>query len=136
RHRATSHWLRSGHGDRPAVRRHQEPAGGDRLPRRRGASGDPDRQPAQGVPAGGQASRPAGVNALLDRARLLTTAGASDAMDRLGIAGQVAGVRPVDPSFRLCGPAFTVKYRPVEVVGETVGDYVDDVPPGSVVVIA
>jgi 4-hydroxy-4-methyl-2-oxoglutarate aldolase len=67
---------------------------------------------------------------------LLTAAGVSDAMDRLGIPGQVAGVRPVDPSFRLCGPAFTVKYRPVEVVGETVGDYIDDVPAGSVVVIA
>jgi 4-hydroxy-4-methyl-2-oxoglutarate aldolase len=76
------------------------------------------------------------MNALLDRARLLTAAGVSDAMDRLGIGGQVPGVRPVDPSFRLCGPAFTVKYRPVEAVGETVGDYIDDVLAGSVVVIA
>jgi regulator of RNase E activity RraA len=76
------------------------------------------------------------MNALLDRARLLTAAGVSDAMDRLRIAGQVAGVRPVDSSFRLCGPAFTVRYRPVASIGETVGDYVDDVPAGSVVVIA
>jgi len=72
----------------------------------------------------------------LDRARLLTTAGVSDALDRLGVNGQVLGVRPVDPSFRLCGPAFTVKYRPVATVGETVGDFIDDVPDGSVVVIA
>lgn len=72
----------------------------------------------------------------LDRARVLTTAGVSDALDRLGINGQVAGVHPVDPSFRLCGPAFTVKYRPVASLGETVGDFIDDVPPGSVVVIA
>jgi 4-hydroxy-4-methyl-2-oxoglutarate aldolase len=70
-----------------------------------------------------------------ERAGTLTTASLSDALDRLGIAGQVVGVRPVDPSFRLCGPAYTVKYRPVRVVGETVGDYIDDVPEGSVVVI-
>ena len=69
------------------------------------------------------------------RAAGLTTAGLSDALDRLGIAGQVAGVRPLDPSYSVCGPAFTVRYRAVEVVGETVGDYIDDVPPGSVVVI-
>ncbi len=69
------------------------------------------------------------------RAAGLTTAGLSDALDRLAITGQVAGVRPLDPSYSVCGPAFTVKYRAVEVAGETVGDYIDDVPPGSVVVI-
>ena len=72
---------------------------------------------------------------LLERARSRTTAGLSDALDRLGIAGQVAGVRPMHPSARLCGPAYTVKYRPVEESGETVGDYIDDVPEGNVVVI-
>ena len=72
---------------------------------------------------------------MLQRAAHLTTAGLSDALDRLGIAGQVAGVRPLDPSYSVCGPAFTVRYRAVEVLGETVGDYIDDVPPGSVVVI-
>jgi 4-hydroxy-4-methyl-2-oxoglutarate aldolase len=72
---------------------------------------------------------------LRQRAAHLTTAGLSDALDRLGIAGQVAGVRPLDPSYSVCGPAFTVRYRAVEVLGETVGDYIDDVPPGSVVVI-
>jgi regulator of RNase E activity RraA len=72
----------------------------------------------------------------LEQARLLSTAAVSDALDRLGITGQIAGVRPIDPSFRLCGPAFTVLYRPVADAGETVGDFVDDVPAGSVIVIA
>jgi 4-hydroxy-4-methyl-2-oxoglutarate aldolase len=69
------------------------------------------------------------------RAAHLTTAGLSDALDRLSIVGQVAGVRPLGPSYSVCGPAFTVRYRAVEALGETVGDYIDDVPPGSVVVI-
>jgi 4-hydroxy-4-methyl-2-oxoglutarate aldolase len=71
----------------------------------------------------------------LERACLLTTAGLSDALDKLGISGQVAGVRPMKPSVRICGPAYTVKYRPVRLAGETVGDYIDDVPEGNVVVI-
>jgi regulator of RNase E activity RraA len=36
----------------------------------------------------------------------------------------------------LCGRAFTVRYLPVQPgQGETVGDFIDDVPPGAVVVI-
>lgn len=59
----------------------------------------------------------------------------SDALDRLGIAGQVAGIRPLDRSFRVAGRAFTALYQPVDVDGGTVGDYIDDVPPGSVIVL-
>jgi 4-hydroxy-4-methyl-2-oxoglutarate aldolase len=60
----------------------------------------------------------------------------SDALDRLGIAGQPVGIRPVGPDHILCGRAFTVSYVPVQPgKGETVGDFIDDVPPGSVVVI-
>jgi regulator of RNase E activity RraA len=72
---------------------------------------------------------------LAARAGSLTTSGLSDAMDRLGIAGQVEGVRPIDVHSAMSGPAFTVRYRSVEVPGETVGDYIDDIPAGSVVVI-
>lgn len=72
---------------------------------------------------------------LIERAAGLTTSSLSDAMDRLSIAGQVAGVAPVGPVSALCGPAFTVRYRPVATVGETVGDYIDDVPVGAVVAI-
>jgi regulator of RNase E activity RraA len=72
---------------------------------------------------------------LRQRAAKLTTSGLSDALDKLEIPGQVADVRPIDPSYSLCGAAFTVRYRVVEAVGETVGDYIDDVAPGLVVVI-
>jgi 4-hydroxy-4-methyl-2-oxoglutarate aldolase len=72
---------------------------------------------------------------LSQRAAALTTSGLSDAMDRLGIPGQVAGVRAIGTARSLCGPAYTVRYRPVQAIGETVGDFIDDVPAGAVVVI-
>jgi regulator of RNase E activity RraA len=65
----------------------------------------------------------------------LPTSAISDALDRLGIAGQVAGIAPLDRGFRLAGRAFTVLYQPVDDDGGTVGDYIDDVPPGSVIVL-
>jgi 4-hydroxy-4-methyl-2-oxoglutarate aldolase len=65
----------------------------------------------------------------------LSTSTISDALDRLGIAGQVTGVRPLQPAFRMVGYAFTGRYEPVDVNGGTVGDYIDDVPAGSVVVL-
>jgi 4-hydroxy-4-methyl-2-oxoglutarate aldolase len=61
------------------------------------------------------------------------TSGISDALDRLGIAGQAFGILPVDPSFRLAGRAWTGLYQPVDVKGGTVGDYIDDVPPGDII---
>jgi 4-hydroxy-4-methyl-2-oxoglutarate aldolase len=64
-----------------------------------------------------------------------STSGISDALDRLGIAGQAAGIFPLDPTFRACGRAFTGCYQPVDVAGGTVGDYIDDVPAGAVVVL-
>jgi len=64
-----------------------------------------------------------------------STTGISDALDRLGIAGQATGIFPLDPAFRLCGRAFTGLYQPVDVAGGTVGDYIDDVPTGAVVVL-
>jgi len=59
----------------------------------------------------------------------------SDAMDRLGIAGQAFGIAPLDRGFRLAGRAFTVRTVPVAAAKGTVGDYIDDVPAGSVVVL-
>ena len=59
----------------------------------------------------------------------------SDALDRLGIAGQAEGVHAIGPTTTLCGPAFTIRMAPVEEKPRSVGDYIDDVPPGSVVVI-
>lgn len=63
------------------------------------------------------------------------TSAISDALDRLGVAGQAIGIHPLDRGFRLTGRAFTGQYQPVDVGGGTVGDYIDDVPAGSVVVL-
>ena len=65
----------------------------------------------------------------------LGTSALSDAMDRLGIPGQALGIKPVDRSFLVCGPAFTVHNMPCDIHGGSVGDYIDDVPTGAVVVI-
>jgi regulator of RNase E activity RraA len=75
------------------------------------------------------------VNTTLDRLRALPTAAISDALDRIGIAGALPGIAPLANDFRAVGPAFTVRYEPVDGSGGTVGDFLDDVPPGSVVVI-
>lgn len=68
------------------------------------------------------------------RAARLETATLSDALDKLGIAGQCLGLKPLDHAFRLAGRAFTLSYAPVGP-GGTVGDFIDDVPQGGVVVI-
>jgi regulator of RNase E activity RraA len=64
----------------------------------------------------------------------LGTSTVSDALDRLGRPGACPGILPFVPQFRLCGRAFTLRYEPVDSHGGTVGDYIDDVVPGSVLV--
>jgi regulator of RNase E activity RraA len=77
----------------------------------------------------------------LDRERVpaafaqLSTPTVSDALDRLGIAGQALGIAPLDRSFRLVGRAWTLRYGPVGQDRGTVGDYIDDLGPGDVVVL-
>jgi regulator of RNase E activity RraA len=71
----------------------------------------------------------------VERASKLDTATISDALDRLGIAGQCLNIKPRDPRFRLTGRAFTMLYRPVGKPAGTVGEFIDDVAPGSVIVI-
>src|ERR1044072_2204155 len=70
----------------------------------------------------------------LDRAARLDTTAISDALDRLGIAGQCLNIKPLDHRFRLTGRAFTILYGPAGKPPGTVGDYIDDVPPGYGVV--
>jgi regulator of RNase E activity RraA len=65
----------------------------------------------------------------------LPTAAVSDALDRLGLPGSLHGIGPLDAGQRACGPAFTVAYEPVDERGGTVGDFLDDVPAGAVVLI-
>lgn len=69
------------------------------------------------------------------RAARLDTATLSDALDKLGIAGQCYRIKPRDPAFRMAGRAWTLLYGPAGNPPGTVGDYIDDVPPGSVVVL-
>jgi regulator of RNase E activity RraA len=71
----------------------------------------------------------------VDRASRLDTTSLSDALDRLGIAGQCLNIKPLDHRFRLVGRAFTILYGPAGNPPGTVGDYIDDVAPGSVVVL-
>jgi 4-hydroxy-4-methyl-2-oxoglutarate aldolase len=69
------------------------------------------------------------------RAAKLDTATLSDALDRHGIAGQCHRIKPLDFSFRLTGRAYTLRYGPAGNPPGTVGDYVDDVPAGAVLVL-
>lgn len=66
----------------------------------------------------------------------LDTPGVSDALDNLGLPGQCFGVAPLDNYAKVVvGPAFTVQYVTASVPPGTVGDFIDDVAPGDVVVI-
>ncbi|MGN8063409.1 RraA family protein [Ralstonia sp. 22111] len=66
----------------------------------------------------------------------LDTPGVSDAMDKLGLHGQALGIMPLaDYTKVVVGPAFTVKYVPASVPAGTVGDFIDDVAEGDVVVL-
>ena len=70
------------------------------------------------------------------RAARLDTATLSDALDKLGIAGQCLGIKPRDHAFRMAGRAYTVLYGPLDAASPgTVGDYIDSLPAGTVVVL-
>jgi 4-hydroxy-4-methyl-2-oxoglutarate aldolase len=71
----------------------------------------------------------------IQRASKLDTTSLSDALDRLGVAGQCLGIKPLDHSFRLTGRAFTILYGPSATPSGTVGDYIDDLEPDTVVVL-
>ena len=71
----------------------------------------------------------------VQRAAALDTATLSDALDRLGFAGQCFKIKPCSPDFLMAGRAFTLLYGPASSPPGTVGDYIDDAPPGSVIVL-
>ncbi|MEV1117778.1 RraA family protein [Actinosynnema sp. NPDC049800] len=65
------------------------------------------------------------------------TSAVSDALDVLGVSGALWGPTRQSGSGVVVGPAFTVTFEPVaEGERAAAADYVDDVPPGSVVVLA
>lgn len=64
-----------------------------------------------------------------------STATVSDALDKLGRPGSLLGIAPLADGARLCGPAYTVRYVAAGSPAGTVGDYLDDVPPGAIVAL-
>lgn len=73
------------------------------------------------------------VNA--ERAGALDCATLSDAMDRLGLRGQCERIHGRSEEFQMTGRAYTVRYGPASKPAGTVGDYIDDVPRGAIVVL-
>lgn len=75
--------------------------------------------------------------ALIERLGAVPTASISDALDALGYPGSLHGIGPLDTgsTIRAVGPAYTVRYEPITDEPGTVGDFLDDVEPGSVIVI-
>src|ERR1700730_19305837 len=71
----------------------------------------------------------------VERAARLDCATLSDALDKLGIHGQSAQIQSRSEQFRMAGRAFTLLYGPASKPAGTVGDYIDDVAPGTVLVL-
>ncbi|HWQ40842.1 MAG TPA: RraA family protein [Desulfosporosinus sp.] len=72
---------------------------------------------------------------VIEEFKKFDTTSLSDALDRLGITGGLLGINPVVAGVAICGPAFTVHYVPCGPEKGTVGDFLDDVEPGQVVVL-
>ncbi|MFG2525288.1 RraA family protein [Streptomyces sp. NPDC048527] len=64
------------------------------------------------------------------------TAVVSDALDLAGLPGQVWGQRRLSGTGPVVGPAYTVAFEPAGDRPAPAADYVDEVPPGAVVVLA
>jgi len=65
----------------------------------------------------------------------LSTPTISDALDRFGISGGCQGIVPLVSGVKMVGTAYTVRYIPIGAVKGTVGDYIEDVLPGDVIVL-
>jgi 4-hydroxy-4-methyl-2-oxoglutarate aldolase len=75
------------------------------------------------------------MTAIVEKFKTLDATCVSDALDRLGIPGGCHGISPVVTGAKAVGKAFTVSYVPCGVDKGTVGDFLDDVAPGQVVVL-
>ncbi len=72
---------------------------------------------------------------IINKFKALDATCVSDALDRLGISGGCHGISPIVAGAKAVGPAFTVSYVPCGVEKGTVGDFLDDVEPGQIVVL-
>jgi regulator of RNase E activity RraA len=66
---------------------------------------------------------------------VFATATIADALDKVERPGCVAGLAPLDRNTLLIGRAFTVRYEPAPGPVGDIGDYLDEVGAGQVVVI-
>lgn len=64
-----------------------------------------------------------------------STAAISDALDTLGFAGGCHGIKPIVSGVKMVGTAYTVRYIATGTTKGTVGDYIDGVSPGDVIVL-
>jgi len=75
--------------------------------------------------------------ALVERARALSSCHISDGMDRVGLArGGLVGIRALEPVGMAVGEAFTVSLKPVGEVERFTGDYFDHLLSGQMVMLA
>lgn len=75
------------------------------------------------------------INNVVEQFLSIDTTCVSDAIDRIGIKCGLLGIKPIVQGKKICGPAYTVRYLPCGEVKGSVGDFLDDVPSGYVVVI-
>ena len=73
---------------------------------------------------------------VVEALKTLSTPVVSDALDRLGIDGQASGIARITGTGTVVGRAWTLQYTPIGTEGGTVGDYIDDALPGSIIVLA
>ncbi len=77
------------------------------------------------------------MNAIPAILRGASTPTVSDALDFHDLPGQIWGPRRLSGGAPVCGPAYTVRFAPVEPgASAPAADYIDDVPEGAVVVLA
>ncbi len=78
------------------------------------------------------------MSRIIRRFQNLSLAAVSDALDMVGFPGQCRGIKPLSRDFRVAGRIFTVAYAPADQTtpGQTVGDYIEDVPGDHIVLIA
>lgn len=72
---------------------------------------------------------------LIDAFSEFSTSTISDACDKLGIASGCLGISAVSTCRRMVGTAYTVRYVPEGETTGTVGDYIDEVRPGDIIVL-
>lgn len=75
------------------------------------------------------------TDTLIERFAALGTATVSDALDRHARPGSLLGIAPLADGQHMAGRAFTVRYVSAQVPAGTVGDFIDQVEPGQVVVL-